>query len=298
MGCDCRCLLQNPESDNEMVNGIIPGLGIKSSKKEDLNDIININSDNEEENNDKHNDKVNTNKVNNDFINVENNDKDNMNENKINEENKNFIEKKSLLIQEKEEINKKDDNLEHLKIPKINIETSGNAPKKMISNDSSIMSKTQELYESIFDYFNEIRTEPKKFEKIAEKHGVSDILQKVINDSNPCHNLIINNYYNLLLSTYINDITTDGEDNSKIIEGIEKEEKLKNFNKKLFTVDGDANEPNDVVWNLIENNKDIAYENFFSNSVECLVISCQMMEKEKFKCYFLFLSKRNLNDNL
>ena len=298
MGCDCKCLLQNPESDNEMVNGIIPGLGIKSSKKEDLNDIININSDNEEDNNDKHNDKVNTNKENNDNINVENNDKDNMNENKINEENKNFIEKKSLLIQEKEEINKKDDNLEHLKIPKINIETSGNAPKKMISNDSSIMSKTQELYESIFDYFNEIRTEPKKFEKIAEKHGVSDILQKVINDSNPCHNLIINNYYNLLLSTYINDITTDGEDNSKIIEGIEKEEKLKNFNKKLFTVDGDVNEPNDVVWNLIENNKDIAYENFFSNFVECLVISCQMMEKQKFKCYFLFLSKKNLNDNL
>ena len=48
-----------------------------------------------------------------------------------------------------------------------------------------LMSKIQELYESIFDYFNEIRTEPQNFEKISERHGVSDIIQKVINDSNP-----------------------------------------------------------------------------------------------------------------
>ena len=69
MGCDYRCLLKNPESGNKMVNGIIPGLGIKSSKKEDLNDIININSDNEDEDNDKPNGKANTNKINNDYIN-------------------------------------------------------------------------------------------------------------------------------------------------------------------------------------------------------------------------------------
>lgn len=61
----------------------------------------------------------------------------------------------------------------------------------------------------------------------------------------------------------------------------------------MFAEDGDINEPNEVVWKLIENNKDIAYENFFSNEVECLVISCQMMENQKFKCYFLFLSKRD-----
>lgn len=289
MGCDCRCLLQNPESKNEMVNGIIPGLGIKSSKKEDLNDIININSDNEDDNNDKHNDKVNTNKINNDS---------NMDDKKNNEENKNIIFEKSLSMEEKEEINNNNNNLEHLKKPNIHTELSRNPPRKMISNDSSKMSIIQELYETIFDYFNEIRIKPQNYEKIAEKHGVSDIIQKVINDSIPCNNLIINSFYNLLLSSYINNITNDGEDNSKIIEEIEKEEKLKNFNKKLFDIDGDINEPNEVVWKLIENNKDTAYINFFSNTIECLVISCQMTDNQKFKCYFLFLSKRNLNPNL
>ena len=289
MGCDCKCLLNNPESNNEMVNGIIPGLGIKSSKKEDLNDIININSDNEDEDNNKHNGKANTNKINNDYINIKNNNKE------INEDNKNIIEKNSLSIADKEEKSKKDDDLEHLKIANVHTELSRNAPRKMISNDSSVMSKIQELYESIFDYFNEIRTEPQKFEKISEKYGVSDIIQKVINDSNPCHNLIINAFYNLLLTSYINGVTNDGEDNNTILEEIEKEEKLKNFNKKIFAVDGDIDEPNEVVWKLIENNKDVAFENFFSNNVECLVISCQMMDNQKFKCYFLFLSKRLLN---
>ena len=291
-GCDCRCLIQNPESKNEMVNGIIPGLGIKSSKKEDLNDIININSDNEDDINDKNNDKVNTNKINNHYIKINNNYKDNMNVKKINEDNKNIIEKKALSIEDKEEKNKKDDDLEHLKIANVHTELSRNGPRKMISNDSSIMSKIQELYEIIFDYFNEIRTQPQNFEKKSEEHGVSDIIQKIINDSNPCHNLIINSFYNLLLSSYLNEITNDGEDNNKILEEIEKEEKLKNFNKKMFAVDGDINEPNEVVWKLIKNNKDIAFENFFSNDIECLVISCQILDNHKFKCYFLFLSKK------
>ena len=290
MGCDCKCLLKDPESNNEMVNGIIPGLGIKSSKQEDLNEIKNINSDNEDENNQKGNGKNNIYKKNNDYINTDNND--NINENKNNEDNKNILEKNSLSIEEKDEINKNDDNLEHLKKANAHTELSRNAPRKMISNDSSIMSKIQELYESIFDYFNEIRTEPQNYEKIAEKHGVSDIILKVINDSNSCHNLIINSFYNLLLSSYINNITYDGEDNNKILEEMEKEEKLKNFNKKMFVEDGDVNDPNEVVWKLIENNKDIAYESFFSNEIECLAISCKMLEKQKFKCYFLFLSKR------
>lgn len=292
-GCDCKCLLNNPESNNEMVNGIIPGLGIKSSKKEDLNEIININSDNEDDdNNNKNNNVGNTNKINNDYIFINNNDKDTMKEKKINKDNKNIVEKKSLSIEEKEEINKKDDDLEHLKITNVHTELSKNAPRKMISNDSSIISDNQNLYEIIFEYFNKIRTQPQNFEKKSEEHGVSDIIQKVINDSNPRNNLIINSFYNLLLSSFLNNITNDGEDNSIILEGMKKEERLKNFNKKIFDEDGDINEPNEVVWKLIKNNKDIAYENFFSNDIEYLVISCQMIDNKKFKCYFLFLSKK------
>ena len=60
----------------------------------------------------------------------------------------------------------------------------------MISNDLSIISKIHDLYETIFDYFIEIRMKPHNFEKKSEENGLSDIIQKVINDSDPCHNLI------------------------------------------------------------------------------------------------------------
>ena len=107
------------------------------------------------------------------------------------------------------------------------------------SDYSSDISTIQELYESIFEYFNEIRTDPEKYERIAEEHGVGDIIQRIIN--NPCTNLIMNSFYNLLLSSYINDNTSDGEDNKNLLEEIDKEDKIKNFNKSLFVIEGDKN---------------------------------------------------------
>ena len=32
-GCNCNCLLKDQETHNEMVNGIIPGLGVVTKKK-------------------------------------------------------------------------------------------------------------------------------------------------------------------------------------------------------------------------------------------------------------------------
>ena len=45
-------------------------------------------------------------------------------------------------------------------------------------------------------------------------------------------------------------------------------------------------------YNLFLNNKDTAFETFFSTNIEYLVISCQKKayDNQKFKCYFLFLS--------
>lgn len=269
-GCNCNCLLKDQEQNNEMVGGIMPGLGIKDSRKEDnmLYEIKNINTEN-----DNRDEELNNNI---------NNDHNNSLE-KIESENESKNENE--VKQEKESEKKSDKKFSNLQT---RITPGGN------SMDSSMISKIQELYESIFEYFNDVRTDPETYEKTAEEHGVGDIIQKVINASNPCTNLIINSFYNLLLSSYINDYTADGEDNRKLLDEIEKEEKIKNFNKSLYVVEGDINDSKEVVWKLIEDNKDIAYETFFSNKIDCLVLSCQKShEKNKFKCYFLFLSKTN-----
>ena len=261
MGCNCNCLLKDQEANNEMVGGIIPGLGIKDDKKDNmLLEIKNIHTEND---NREEEDKNNISNDNNNSL--------------IKEENKNDDDSKQDI-----EINKKEEK-------KISNYQTGITPGD--NSDDSDASTLQELYESIFEYFNDIRTEPEKYEKAAEDHGVLDIIQKLIN--NPHNNLIINSFYNLLLTSYINENTSDGEDNQNLLEEINKEEKIKNFNKSLFVIDGDYNNSNEVVWKLIENNKFNAFETIFSNKIDCLVISCKKThEKNKFKCYFLFLSKK------
>ena len=105
---------------------------------------------------------------------------------------------------------------------------------------------------------------------------------------------MINGYFNLLLSSYINDNTDDGENNEILLKSMEEEEKIKNYNKQLFVSEAEIDNPNEPVWSLIENNKDIANEAFFSNQIEYLVISCLKKENDSqtFKCYFLLLTKR------
>ena len=260
MGCNCNCLQKNPEYNNEMVEGVIPGLGIKSSKRDNFDEIKIINTENDDE--------------------IYKNDKEK------NENNNSLLIKKDLEKEENEE------DLENLKLANIQTGLSPNTLNRVISQDSSILSKMQELSETIFDYLNEIRTSPDDYEKNAEEHKVSDILQKVINDSISHNNLIANTYNNLILSECINNNMVDGENNEQLMEILEKQEKIKNYDKKLFVIDGDVDEPNEVVWKLIEDNKNIAYETFFSNSIENLTISCQKINNKKFKCYFLFLSKK------
>ena len=127
-----------------------------------------------------------------------------------------------------------------------------------------------------------------------EDHDVGDILQKIINASNSLNNLMINAYFNLLLSSYINDNSDDGENNEILLKSMEKEEKIKNYNKQLFVSEAEIDKPNEPIWSLIENNKDIANEAFFSNQIEYLVISCLKKDNDSqtFKCYFLLLTKR------
>ena len=295
-GCNCNCLLKDQEANNEMRGGIMPGFEIKESKKEDiLLEVKNLNTENDI-NDDKEIINFNNNK--NDSLLLDKNENKSENENKFEKENKSEndlkqdIENEKYEKNEKEEIKGKEEIIDKLKLTNYQTGITRNSFQKMNSDVSSNNSQIQELSESILDYLNEIRTEPDNFEKEAEQHGVGDIIQKAINDSNSCSNLIVNMFFNLLLSSYINNNTIDGEDNKILLEEINKEEKLKDYNKSLFVVEGDTSNPNEVVWKLIEDNKDIALETFFSSKIESLALCCQKSHnKNKFKAYFLLLSK-------
>ena len=166
------------------------------------------------------------------------------------------------------------------------------SPRESISSSSSTILELLDYTESIFDYFVELRTNPEDYEKDAEEHQLSELLQKVQNSENACRTIILNSFLNLLFNSYI--ATYSGDDNNdKLIKVLEKEEKLKDYNQKLFSVEADISKPNEVIWKLIEDNKDIAYETFFFNDIEYLLVSCvQIPESKNYRSYFLFLEKK------
>ena len=166
------------------------------------------------------------------------------------------------------------------------------SPRESISSSSSTILELLDYTESIFDYFVELRTNPEDYEKDAEEHQLSELLQKVQNSENACRTIILNSFLNLLFNSYV--ATYNGDDNNdKLIKALEKEEKLKDYNQKLFSVEADISKPNEVIWKLIEDNKDIAYETFFFNDIEYLLVSCvQIPESKNYRSYFLFLEKK------
>jgi hypothetical protein len=167
--------------------------------------------------------------------------------------------------------------------------------RKIISYDSSLLSKLQEQTESIFEYFEELRTNPGDHQKDAEQHELSELLQKVQDSENPCKTIILNSFLNLLFNSYVNSYNGD-DNNNNLIDALEKDDKLKDYNQQLFSVETDISKPNEVIWKLIEDNKDIAYETFFFNDIEYLLVSCvQIPESKNFRSYFLFLEKKEKN---
>ena len=165
-------------------------------------------------------------------------------------------------------------------------------PQKLLQYNSSVLSMIQDLCDSIFDYFNEIRTNPEDYEEIAEEYNVGEIIQKIKNAPKKCKNIIANTTFNSLLSAFVNENVDDGENYDKLLKALDNEEKIKNYNKDLLVFEGSINNQKEAVWILIEDNKNTAYEMFFSNDIEFFVICCQIKDDfKKFKCFLLVLSK-------
>ena len=164
--------------------------------------------------------------------------------------------------------------------------------QNVLQYNTSVLSMIQDLCDSIFEYLNEIRAYPEDFEEEAQKYDLVDIIQKVKNSPIRCKNIIVSQTFNSLLTSFVNEYVDEDENYEKLLEALDNEEKIKNYNKNLLVFDGEINNQKDAVWNLIEDNRNTAYEIFFSNDVEFFVISCQIIDDFKnFKCFLLVLLK-------
>mgnify|MGYP003571492224 FL=1 len=157
------------------------------------------------------------------------------------------------------------------------------------SMDSDFVNSEQKKSEEIFNFFNDLRNNPQNYLSEAQKYGVQKIIstaaEKAVEGN--IQTIIKNPFYELYFDKCVK---ASPDSKEEIIKGLEKEEKLKGYEKKLYMITGDSQKPKECVWNLLkisENNGEILW-----NDIDYLVVTTMFLEDSKnILCYFLFLSK-------
>ena len=163
------------------------------------------------------------------------------------------------------------------------------------SINSNCISLNQERSDTLFDYFNEVKLYPQTFEKEAEAHGLLDIIQKAQENTDPKKALIKNPFFNLALDSLIapNKIKGIIDDESEIINKLEHDSRLNDYNKELYIVEANKDNVTEAVWNLLEENKHRNKSHLLCDKIDILVIAnIPIRGTHNFKAYFLFLKKK------
>ena len=156
------------------------------------------------------------------------------------------------------------------------------------SIQSEGITKDQERNDKIFDFFNDLRNYPQKYIEESRKYGLSNIISSSLNRSvSDFNNLIKNNYFNLFFDTIVRKTPYSKKD---ILENIEKYEKIKHYNKYLYSSKANIENVNECVWNLLKDNKKIALDEILYKKCDYLIISSFIHSDNKtIIIYFLFI---------
>ena len=162
------------------------------------------------------------------------------------------------------------------------------------SMDSEFINADQKKSEEIFNFFNDLRNNPQNYLSDAKKHNLQNIISTAVNKSvsENIKNLIKNPYFDLFFDKCVKKSPESKED---ILKNLEKENQLKNYEKKLYIVLGDGEKPGDCVWGLLKNCEKEG-ENILEKDIDYLVITTMALDdKKNILCYFLFLTQINKN---
>ena len=161
------------------------------------------------------------------------------------------------------------------------------------SLSSNFLSTTQNRNETLFDYFNDVRLFPENYVNEAENHGVLDIIQNAKNKKEKPSYLIKNPFYNIVLG----DILTKNHNNindDELKNEIENEKQISSFDKDIYIIEANVDNPNEAIWNLLEENKNKNGGEILSEKIDYLIVSnIPIIGTQNFKACFLFLKKKN-----
>ena len=172
--------------------------------------------------------------------------------------------------------------------------------ENMTSNENNIndiketisteyINSKQKRENEIFDFFVDLRRNPKKYIEESVEYEVNDILITAYNNKlyEKKIMLIQNPFFNLFLDAYIQK-SHDNKDN--VLLDLNSNELLKDYEKSLFCVKTNSKNNKDFVWFLLKENKNIALEEILYKNYNFFIVSTENFSEEII-AYFLFLKK-------
>ena len=167
-----------------------------------------------------------------------------------------------------------------------NIENINSLEEKM---NTEYINLKQKRENEIFDFFIDIRQNPKKYIEESVEYEINDILITAYNNKLYENKILLiqNPFFNLFLDAYIQKYL-DNKDS--ILLDLENNEQLKDYEKSLFCVKTNSKNNKDFVWILLKENKNIALEEILYKNYDFLLVSTKNFSEEII-AYFLFLKK-------
>jgi len=120
--------------------------------------------------------------------------------------------------------------------------------------DSDFINAEQKQSEDIFNFFCELRNNPQNHLSEAQKYGLQKIISTATEKAieGDIKSLIRNSFFELYFDKCVK---ASPQSKENILQSLEKEEKLKIYEKKLYMIEGDSQKPEDCVWNLLKNSE-------------------------------------------
>jgi hypothetical protein len=167
-----------------------------------------------------------------------------------------------------------------------NIENINSLEEKM---NTEYINLKQKRENEIFDFFIDIRQNPKKYIEESVEYEINDILITAYNNKLFENKLMLiqNPFFNLYLDSYIQKYPNDKD---SILFDLENNEQLKDYEKSLFGVKTNSKNNKDFVWLLLKENKNIALDEILYKNYDFFLISTESFSEETI-AYFLFLKK-------
>ena len=157
--------------------------------------------------------------------------------------------------------------------------------KNKNSTERELLSVEQQRADSIFEYFNKVKLNPKNFVDQAKTYNLLEEFNEYINSKERTF-FIKNRFYNSLLELYVKKNLNYDEE---IERSINNDINMNKYEKLFYIVESTIQEPNNSVWKLLQKSKGDILKKILMNNISYLILYISSIENTtNIKVYSFF----------